>query len=127
MYERYGAKLVRYADDFVILCKNPLNHSQILQEVTSLLESYELKLHSQKRCDAKTGKRFPLIIPSTKAEASFKAKIKNLTKFLLVENYNISRIIEELLLLFSELNLKSIGFGGNLEVVRSIKINDEIF
>jgi len=100
MYERYGAKLVRYADDFVILCKNPLNHQKILQEVTSLLESYELKLHPQKSCvvdtkqesfnflgfsvttkiNPKTGKRFPLITPSHKAEASFKAKIKNLTK-----------------------------------------------
>jgi len=35
---------------------------------------------------------------------------------LLVENYSISRIIGELLALFSKLNLKLIGFGGDLEV-----------
>ncbi len=100
MFERYGAKIVRYADDFVILCKNPFNHHQILDEVKALLESLELILHPQKtsivdtkqgsfnflgftiatKVNPKSGKRFPLIMPSAKAEANFKVKIKNLTK-----------------------------------------------
>ena len=99
MFERYGAKIVRYADDFVILCKNPFNHNQILNEVKVLLDSLELKLNPQKtsvvdtgqesfdflgftfttKVNPKSGKRFPLIVPSVKAEAKFKAKIKSLT------------------------------------------------
>ena len=100
IFERYGARIVRYADDFVILCKNPYNHNQILDRVKALLKNLELNLHPQKTVtvDAKqesfnflgftittkvnlnSGKRFPLITPSAKAEANFKEKIKNLTK-----------------------------------------------
>ena len=100
MFERYGAKIVRYADDFVILCKNPFNHNQILSEVKVLLDSLELKLNPQKtsivdakqesfgflgftittKVNPKSGKRFPLIVPSAKAEANFRAKIKSLTR-----------------------------------------------
>ena len=100
MFERYGAKIVRYADDFVILCKNPFNQNQILSEVTSLLKSLELKRNPQKtsvvdtkqesfnflgftlttKVNPKSGKRSPLIVPSDKAEANFKAKIKSLTR-----------------------------------------------
>ena len=90
---------MRYADDFVILCKNPFNHNQILHEVKVLLDSLELKLNPQKtsivdtkqesfgflrftittKVNPKTGKRFPLIVPSAKAEANFRTKIKSLT------------------------------------------------
>ena len=100
MFERYGAKIVRYADDFVILCKNPYNHNQILEEVKRLLDSLELKLHPEKtvvvdakyekfnflgftlttKISPKSGKRFPFIVPSAKAEANLKEKIKNLTR-----------------------------------------------
>jgi len=81
------------------LCKNPFNHNQILNEVKVLLDSLELKLNPQKtsvvdtgqesfdflgftfttKVNPKSGKRFPLIVPSVKAEAKFKAKIKSLT------------------------------------------------
>ena len=100
MFKRYGAKIVRYADDFVILCKNPFNHTQILNEVKSLLDSLGLTLHPDKtvvvnakensfdflgftmttKINPKTGKRFPLITPSAKAEVRFKENVKDLTK-----------------------------------------------
>ncbi|NEW60115.1 group II intron reverse transcriptase/maturase [Sulfurovum sp. bin170] len=100
MFEKYGARIVRYADDFVILCRNPYNHNQILERVKAVLEDLELRLHPQKtvvvdtkqgsfdflgfsvttKVSDKTGKRFPLIRPSAKAEANLREKVKNLTK-----------------------------------------------
>lgn len=100
MFEKYGAKIVRYADDFVILCKNPYNHNQILERVKTLLDELELTLHPQKtiivdtkqdsfnflgfsvttKISNKTGKRFPLIRPSAKSETNFREKVKSLTQ-----------------------------------------------
>ena len=95
--ERLGARLIRYADDFVVLCKG--NTEKILSGIKTVLGDLELSLNEGKIkvVDARkesfnflgftikvkenptTGKKFPLIIPSKKAMKHIKAEIKNLT------------------------------------------------
>jgi group II intron reverse transcriptase/maturase len=95
--ERLEARLIRYADDFVVVCKG--NTEKIVRGIKMVLGDLELSLNKEKTkmVDAKeenfnflgftirmienpkTGKKFPLIVPSKKAVRSIKAEIKNLT------------------------------------------------
>jgi RNA-directed DNA polymerase len=95
--ERYGARLIRYADDFVVLCSGPTE--KILRGIRIVLAGLRLRLNEEKTrvVDAwersfnflgftvqvasspKTGKTFPLIRPSKKAMAKVKAEIRALT------------------------------------------------
>jgi len=95
--ERLEARLIRYADDFVVLCKG--NTGRILQGIKTVLGELRLNLHEEKtkvvdarkesfnflgftiqvKENPKTGKKFPLIIPSKKAMRHIKMEIKNLT------------------------------------------------
>ena len=96
--EKYKARLVRYADDMVILCaKETSNPYAILQ---TILNRLELKLNEEKTQirDARqeqfgflgfsigvikakqSGKSFPLVEPSDKAMQSIKQKIKFYTR-----------------------------------------------
>lgn len=95
--ENYGARLIRYADDFVVLCLGPTE--KILKGIKMVLAGLRLRLNEEKTrvIDAreesfnflgftvqvarnpKTGKFFPLIRPSKKAMARVKAEIRALT------------------------------------------------
>jgi group II intron reverse transcriptase/maturase len=95
--ERFGARLIRYADDFVVLCKG--NTKRLLRGIRAVLGYLELNLNEEKtkvmdvrnksfnflgftievKKNPKTDKEFPLIIPSKKAIRHIKAEIKNLT------------------------------------------------
>ena len=95
--KRFGAKLIRYADDFVVLSQG--NTGRVLQGVKRVLGYLELKLNEKKTKvldanqegfnflgfttkmtkNSKTGKRFPLIKPSKKVAKHIRAKIKGLT------------------------------------------------
>jgi group II intron reverse transcriptase/maturase len=95
--ERLEARLIRYCDDFVVLCKG--NTERILGGIKTVLGDLQLSLNEEKTkvVDAregsfnflgftikvaenpKTGKKFPLIVPSKKALRHIKAEIKNLT------------------------------------------------
>ncbi len=95
--ERMEARLIRYADDFVVLCKG--NTGRLVQGIQNTLGHLGLALNPEKtrvvdarqegfdflgfavevRRNPRTGKRFPLIRPSTKALRRIKAEIKNLT------------------------------------------------
>jgi group II intron reverse transcriptase/maturase len=92
--ERYGARLIRYADDFVVLCSGPTE--KILRGIRIVLAGLRLRLNEEKTrvVDAReesfnflgftvqvarssrTGKTFPLIRPSKKAMAKVKAEIR---------------------------------------------------
>jgi group II intron reverse transcriptase/maturase len=95
--ERLEARLIRYADDFVVLCKG--NTEKILKGIKMVLGDLQLSLNEEKTkvVDARnesfnflgftikvaesprTGKKFPLIVPSKKAMRDIKAEIKSLT------------------------------------------------
>jgi len=95
--ERYGARLIRYADDFVVVCQGA--PEKILRGIKIVLAGLRLRLNEEKTrvVDAreesfnflgytvqavkspKTGKTFPLIRPSKKAMAKVKGEIKVLT------------------------------------------------
>ena len=95
--KRFGANLVRYADDFVVLCHG--NMERVLQGVKRVLEHLEIDLSEKKTrmMDArqegfnflgfttkliknpKSGKMFPLIKPSKKSCKNIRMKIKELT------------------------------------------------
>jgi RNA-directed DNA polymerase len=95
--ERYGARLIRYADDFVVLCSGPTE--KILRGIRIVLAGLRLRLNEEKTrvvdarersfnflgftvqavTNPKTGKTFPLIRPSKKAMAKVKVEIKALT------------------------------------------------
>ena len=95
--ERFGARLVRYADDCVVLCK--ANTERVLRGIRAVLGYLELSLNEEKTkvVDArqesfnflgfttrliknpKTGRRFPLIRPSKEAVKHIKAEIRELT------------------------------------------------
>jgi RNA-directed DNA polymerase len=92
--ERYGARLIRYADDFVVLCSGPTE--KILRGIRIVLAGLRLRLNEEKTMvvdaregsfnflgftvqavkNPKTGKTFPLIRPSKKAMAKVKGEIK---------------------------------------------------
>ncbi len=95
--ERFKARLIRYADDFVVLCQGQTE--RVLKGVKTVLRGLELSLNEDKtrvidakkqrfdflgftlevRKNPKTGRWFPLIIPSKEAMAEIKAEIKALT------------------------------------------------
>ena len=95
--ERLEARLIRYADDFVVLCKG--NTERVLNGIKAVLGDLRLSLNEEKTkvVDARkesfsflgftiqvkenpaTSKKFPLIIPSKKALKHIKMEIKNMT------------------------------------------------
>ena len=95
--ERFKARLIRYADDFVVLCQGQTE--KVLNGIKTVLRSLELSLNEDKtrvidakkqrfdflgftlevKKNPKTGKMFPLITPSKEAMAEIKAEIKALT------------------------------------------------
>ena len=95
--ERMGARLVRYADDSVILCRG--NAARILKGLKTVLNDLGLTLNEEKTrvMDAqqesfnflgfaigmkrgwRTGKRYPHIEPSKKALKQIRSEIKQLT------------------------------------------------
>ena len=95
--ERLGARLIRYADDCVILCKG--NTDQILKGIKRVFDDLGLTLNEEKThvVDArqemfhflgfnigmkrgrKTGKRYPHTEPSKEAQKHVRAEIKRLT------------------------------------------------
>ena len=95
--ERLGARLVRYADDFVALCKG--NAEQILKGIKAVLSALGLTLNEEKtrivdaqhesfnfmgftivmRKGRRTGRVFPLVVPSKKALKHIRSEIKELT------------------------------------------------
>jgi group II intron reverse transcriptase/maturase len=92
--ERMGARLVRYADDFVVLCEG--NTERVLRGIEMVLNELGLKLNESKTkvVDAtresfdflgftcttlhnpKSGRRFPFIRPSKKALKQIRTEIK---------------------------------------------------
>lgn len=94
--ERLKGKLIRYADDFVVMCEG--NTERIMRGIKRVLEELELKLNEEKtrtvnvrregikflgyKVEAKVGKSgwtFSLIQPSEKAEKRIKDEIRGLT------------------------------------------------
>jgi len=95
--ERFKARLIRYADDFVVLCQGQTE--RVLKGVKTVLRDLQLSLNEEKtwvldsrkesfhflgftlevKKSPKTGKMFPLITPSKEAMAEIKAEIKALT------------------------------------------------
>jgi group II intron reverse transcriptase/maturase len=95
--ERVGARLVRYADDSVVLCRG--NARRILKGVKRVLEDLGLTLNEEKTCvvDARqesfnflgftigmrqsrrTGRIYPHVEPSKKARKQIRSEIKRLT------------------------------------------------
>jgi RNA-directed DNA polymerase len=95
--ERFKARLIRYADDFVVLCQGQTE--RVLKGVQTVLEGLELSLNRDKtrvidakkqrfdflgftlevKRSSKTGKLFPFITPSSETLAEIKAEIKALT------------------------------------------------
>lgn len=45
--EKYG-KLVRYAEDLVIICKNKKNTTHVMKILKAVMKKLELELHSEK-------------------------------------------------------------------------------
>jgi RNA-directed DNA polymerase len=96
--EKLGAHLVRYADDFVVLCKQGVEEP--LMAVRHVLERLDLSLNEAKTHivdatevsfdflgftvqlsrGAKTGKPYPNVQPSDKALKKIKARLTALTK-----------------------------------------------
>ncbi len=94
---RHGAELVRYADDFVILCRGSVEPS--LQLVKALFAKCELRLNEQKtsvinakqesfdflgfnfrmRKSRRSGKVYPHVEPSKRSVDRIKSKVKQLT------------------------------------------------
>ena len=95
--ERFKARLIRYADDFVVLCQGQTE--RVLRGIKMVLGDLELSLNEDKtrlidakkqrfdflgftlevKRNPKTGRWFPLITPSEEAMAEIKADIKALT------------------------------------------------
>ncbi len=95
--ERFGARLIRYADDFVVLTNS--NTERVMRGIKAVLKDLSLSLNEDKtrvidaRCEGfdflgfaitmvknpKTGKNFPLIRPSKKAMNHIRAEIKGHT------------------------------------------------
>jgi RNA-directed DNA polymerase len=95
--ERFKARLIRYADDFVVLCQGQTE--RVLKGIKTILRGLELSLNEDKtrvidakeqrfhflgftlevRKNPKTARMFPLITPSREAMAEIKAEIKALT------------------------------------------------
>jgi RNA-directed DNA polymerase len=92
-----GSRLVRYADDLVVLCR--YNVHKTLGKITEVLKGLGLTLNSDKtrvldatqegftflgfttqiKTSPRSGKRFPLMVPSKRAVRHIKKEIKDLT------------------------------------------------
>lgn len=95
---RYGARLIRYADDMVILCCGDTSKAmQVLQyvlnrlnlnlneEKTKQVNAYQEAFHFlgfvvKMQRNENTGKWFPYIVPSKKAESRLKEQMKWITR-----------------------------------------------
>jgi len=95
--ERLGARLIRYADDFMVLTKS--NTERVLRGIKAVLDDLSLSLNEDKTRvieanqesfdflgftimmveNPKTGKIFPLIRPSKKAMKNIRMEIRELT------------------------------------------------
>jgi len=95
--ERLGARLVRYADDVVVLCKG--NTERILKGMRAVTSDLDLSLNEEKtrvvdawqenfnflgfsikmRTGLKSGRAYPLTVPSKKALKHVRSEIKQLT------------------------------------------------
>jgi len=95
--ECHGARLVRYADDFVVLTKG--NTERVFKGIKAVFDHLSLSLNTEKTRiieakqegfnflgfairlvkNPKTGKTFPLIRPSQKAMKHIRAEIRQLT------------------------------------------------
>ena len=91
--------LVRYADDFVIVCRSKMAALRALEEVRQIMKKLKLTLHPtktrlvemhgegfeflgfhfQKRTDRKTGKLLPYFWPGQKAMKTVRSKIRQIT------------------------------------------------
>jgi RNA-directed DNA polymerase len=96
--EEYGARLIRYADDFVVLCRG--NTERVRQGIERILAHLGLSLNEQKtktvdarkesfnflgftvmlKRSPKTGGVYSLVTPSRKAIQKVKTEIKRLTQ-----------------------------------------------
>lgn len=100
--EDKGYKFVRYADDFVILCKTKLEAERALDEIRMYLEELGLQISSEKTkiCHYSEGFNFlgftiktKSIQMRTKSSEKFKEKIKEIT----TRSHNLDKeVIEEL-------------------------------
>lgn len=97
-YQHLG-RLIRYADDFVIICRYRSDAERALKSVTHIMEHLKLNLHPaktklvqmekegfdflgfyfRKSHSENTGKLVPYFWPSKKAMKSIRSKIRNLT------------------------------------------------
>jgi hypothetical protein len=95
--EKLEARLIRYADDCVVLCKG--NTERLLEGIQNVLGHLGLSLNAEKtrvldsrqegfnflgftievRRSPRTGRNFPHIRPSRKAQSRIRAEIKKLT------------------------------------------------
>ncbi len=114
--DRFQARLIRYADDFIVLCKN--NSERVLRGIKAVLYDLNLTLNDDKTKvieanqenfnflgfnimmvkNPKTGKRFPLIRPSKKAIKHIRAETKGLTcrgNYILPENVVVAKLNEK--------------------------------
>ncbi len=93
----YGARLVRYCDDFVVLCKSGVD--KLLVVIHTVLERLGLQLNEEKthvvdarttgftflgfsfdaRCSRRSGKHYPHVQPSKQSIRRIKAEAKRLT------------------------------------------------
>lgn len=119
--ERLRGKLIRYADDFVVMCEG--NTERIMRGIKRVMEELELKLNEEKtrtvdvrregikflgyKVEAKVGKKgwtFSLIQPSEKAEKRIKDEMRRLT------SANMHKLPTEMII--DKLNEKVRGWVG---------------
>ena len=101
--ERAGFRHVRYADDFVVLCKSKEDARDALTLVTEVLGSLELQLHESKTrvCDAWRGFDFlgfrikaNHVSVSPKAIERFKDHVRHVTRR--KQGRNVAAVIDQL-------------------------------
>ena len=129
---RYGAQLVRYADDFVILCKGRVDAP--MQMVKMVLDRCDLRLNEKKtsvvnahkdgfdflgfrfqmRQSHQSGKVYPHVEPSERSVKRVKAKVKELT--------NRRRTPVPLPLLIDEVNDVVRGWSAYFHYQHSTKV-----
>jgi RNA-directed DNA polymerase len=113
--ERYSSlgKIIRYADDFVIICRTRQDAEKALQIVKQIMDILKLTLHPtktrvvdmgqdgfdflgfhfHKKKSKKSGKLLPYIWPSQKAMVSIRSKIHFITERMRLSN-SLSEVIK---------------------------------